>query len=81
MNFPDVKLNIELDGPSHNYPARARYDRARDEFISVTKGYEVYRILIAGKSVDEVIEIITKKLEQRKEVYMDAEIQALYSKK
>ena len=32
-DFPDIKLNVELDGPTHKYPARARYDRSRDEFL------------------------------------------------
>jgi hypothetical protein len=41
MNFEDISLNVELDGPSHRYPARARYDRERDEYLKVRKGYEV----------------------------------------
>lgn len=41
MDFPDLKLNFELDGPTHKYPARARFDRARDEYLVVKKNYKV----------------------------------------
>lgn len=41
MNFPDLKLNVELDGPTHNYPARSRYDRSRDSYLTNKKGYQV----------------------------------------
>ena len=38
--FPNAKLNIELDSPNHRIPARIRFDRARDAYIT-GKGYEV----------------------------------------
>jgi very-short-patch-repair endonuclease len=41
MDFPELKLNFELDGPTHRYPSRARFDRERDEYLSVKKGYKV----------------------------------------
>ena len=44
MDFPEIKLNIELDGPSHSYPSKARYDKIRDEYLSVKRGYKVQYI-------------------------------------
>jgi len=41
MDFPELKLNFELDGPTHMYPSRALFDRERDEYLSVKKGYKV----------------------------------------
>jgi hypothetical protein len=40
MLFPDISLNIELDGPAHRYPSRTRYDSERDAFLA-QKGYKV----------------------------------------
>ena len=40
FEFPLLKLNVQLDGPRHRYPSRARYDRERDEYIE-NKGYKV----------------------------------------
>lgn len=94
MDFPEIKLNIELDGPSHKYPARKRYDRERDEYLSVKKGYQVSRIELTGKSVEEIAAAIDKVVNDRKKKYgeildrqaqllyaRDSEIQKLYSKK
>lgn len=78
--FPDIKLNIELDGLSHKYPARARYDRARDEYISVKKNYKVSRIKIFGKSVDELIVEIERAVKVRTDSFADSNIQLLYAK-
>jgi len=41
MDFPELKLNFELDGPTHMYPSRSLFDRERDEYLSVKKGYKV----------------------------------------
>jgi hypothetical protein len=38
--FPDVQLNVELDGPKHQYASRVRSDAARDAYLA-TKGYKV----------------------------------------
>ena len=75
LNFPEIKLNVELDGPTHKYPARARYDRSRDEFLSKTKGYTVYRIELEGKSVDEIIALVEAKVAEAAET----SIQNMYS--
>jgi hypothetical protein len=40
MCFPEIKLNVELDGPTHRYPARLRFDRARDQYLQ-SKDFEV----------------------------------------
>jgi len=94
MDFPDIKLNIELDGPSHKYPARRRYDRERDEYLTIKKGYQVSRIELTGKSPEDIAAIIDKTVTDRKVVYeeildkqaqllyaRDSEIQKLYKKK
>jgi len=41
MDFPELKLNFELDGATHSYPSRALFDKERDEYLSVKKGYKV----------------------------------------
>ncbi len=76
MDFPDLKLNVELDGPSHRYPARARYDRSRDEYLRETQGYEIFRVQLVGKSIDEVTAAITKKVDE----LAATKTQQLYSK-
>ena len=35
MQFPSIKLNVELDGPTHQYPARKRFDAQRDEYLNI----------------------------------------------
>lgn len=40
MLFPDVKLNVELDGPTHKYAARLLADAQRDEYLE-NEGYQV----------------------------------------
>jgi hypothetical protein len=39
--FMDIGLIIELDGPSHRVPARARFDQVRDEYLSKRLGFKV----------------------------------------
>lgn len=40
MLFPEVGLNVELDGPSHKYAARMLADAQRDDYLQ-NEGYEV----------------------------------------
>jgi len=80
LHFPSLKLNIELDGPSHRYPARARFDTQRDEYLRVATGVEVARIYMAEKSVDQLVKEVRALVEERKEKVADQEIQKLYMK-
>lgn len=41
--FPDLKLDLEIDGKQHNYPERKISDKNRDESLN-QYGIEVYRI-------------------------------------
>jgi very-short-patch-repair endonuclease len=77
LDFQDMKLNIELDGPMHRYPARARYDRERDEFLTQAKGYTVARIELEGKSVDDVIKEVAEKVADA----AARDVQSMYQKK
>lgn len=78
--FPKIKLNIELDGPTHRYPARARFDRARDEYLVKKKGYTVHRIQLFGKKVDEIVKEIAGYVALAQDKKADIEIQSIYSK-
>lgn len=78
--FPALKLNIELDGPSHRYPARARFDTQRDEYLRVKQGVEVARLYMADKTVDQLAKEVRALVESRKEKVADIEIQKLYMK-
>jgi hypothetical protein len=49
MFFPNAKLNIELDGPSHRFPARARFDAARDDYLRLKKGFQIHRIQVCRR--------------------------------
>ncbi len=80
MDFPELSLNIELDGPTHRYPSRARYDRARDEYLQVKKGYKIIRINLQGKSKEDIIGNIENIVRERKDEIADKKIQLLYSK-
>eukprot|EP01041_Mallomonas_annulata_P003235 gene3235-6403_t len=79
MNFPDIKLNIELDGPKHRHPARARFDMSRDDYLR-KKGYQVERLQLFGKSVDEMVAAISAIVQVRKEIVADKEIQQIYAR-
>ena len=79
--FPEIKLNIELDGPSHRYPARMKFDRVRDEYLMKKKDYQVNRISLPGKSVEEVVAEIETIVNDRNEKKTDEKIQSIYSKK
>mmetsp|Transcript_9646 Transcript_9646/g.9440 ORF Transcript_9646/g.9440 Transcript_9646/m.9440 type:complete len:893 (-) Transcript_9646:375-3053(-) len=77
LSFPEIKLNVELDGPSHRYPARARFDRARDRYMGA-KGFEVMRLQLIGRSVDDLVSQIIDRVDLRSEQQKDTEIQSLY---
>lgn len=78
--FPSLNLNVELDGPSHRYPARARFDSQRDEYLRVQKGVTVARIYMAEKSVDQLTKELKALVDDRNEKVADLEIQKLYMK-
>jgi hypothetical protein len=40
LYIPDVQLNVELDGPKHQYASRVRSDTMRDAYLE-KKGYKV----------------------------------------
>lgn len=91
MLFRDFNLIIELDGPSHKYPARKRYDAERDEYLSVKSGYKVIRLSTENVPFDDVIANIQRIVvaaqdskDEEKIQYMyasDSKVQELYSKK
>ena len=81
MQFPSIKLNVELDGPTHKYPVRRRFDTQRDEYLSVKQGYLIVRVELDGKSVDEVVAEIDRVVKRRADALADREIQALYARK
>jgi len=78
LSFPEIKLNVELDGPSHRDPARARFDRARDRFMAA-KGYEVLRLPLTGRSVDDLVNQIRDTVSDKMESILDKEIQQIYA--
>lgn len=41
--FPELKIDIEIDGSTHKLPKIIESDRIRDEF-SISQGWKVYRI-------------------------------------
>ena len=75
--FPKVKFQVELDSPSHRIPARMRFDRIRDAYLSNTYGYEVMRLQLAGRSVDDLVSQIHDRLMDKRELMMDQQIQAM----
>lgn len=80
LNFPSLLLNIELDSARHLYPAQRRQDMSRDEFLTVTKKYEVLRLDTTGKNVDQMVEQIEKIYSKRKELSDIQSVQQLYSR-
>jgi len=44
MLINDLNLVIELDGLTHKYPARARFDKVRDEYLAEVLNLQVMRI-------------------------------------
>lgn len=80
MNFREISLNIELDGPKHRHPARQRFDLNRDSYLRAKKGYEVVRIDIENRKVEDVVSSIHDIVRKRMEKVEDAEIQKMYAK-
>jgi len=80
MNFPELRLNVELDGYKHRHPARARFDMMRDFYLRDKKGYEIYRIELFNKNVEEVVESIHEVVKRRQDVVAEAEVQSIYAK-
>lgn len=64
--------------PNHRYASRARYDLERDEYLT-RKGYTVHRIILFGRSIEDIVDEIEElvgKLEE--EVAVDS-IQKMYA--
>lgn len=80
MNFPEIKLNVELDGPAHGYPARSRFDQLRDDFLREKKEYAVVRVPLVGQNTTEIISFIHKKVAERQDLFAEKEIQILYAR-
>ena len=60
------------------YPARARFDRARDRYITA-KGYEILRLQLIGRSIDDLVSQIKDRVEEKTEQMADREIQQIYA--
>ena len=54
-----------------------RFDRIRDAYLANTYGYEVMRLQLAGRSVDDLVSQIHDRLIDKREIMLDAEIQAM----
>lgn len=80
FKFDNLNLNIELDGPTHRFPSRFRFDMLRDEYLRNKIKLNVVRILMGNKSVDEIVNEIRKVTVETAEKTADLEIQKLYFK-
>lgn len=80
FKFDNLNLNIELDGPTHRFPSRYRFDMYRDEYLRNEKKLTVIRILMGNKSIDEIVTEIRKVTVEIAEKTADLEIQKLYFK-
>ena len=80
FKFDNLDLNIELDGPTHRFPSRYRFDMFRDEYLRKEKKLTVIRILMGNKTVDEIVSEIRKVTVEMAEKTADLEIQKLYMK-
>lgn len=78
LMFRDIKFQVELDGPSHRIPARIRFDRIRDSYIS-SRGYEIMRLQLVGRSVDDLVSQIRDRVVEKTERMLDQEIQSMYA--
>mmetsp|Transcript_17945 Transcript_17945/g.16223 ORF Transcript_17945/g.16223 Transcript_17945/m.16223 type:complete len:96 (+) Transcript_17945:745-1032(+) len=79
MLINDLNLVIELDGLTHKYPARARFDKVRDEYLAEVLNLKVMRIQIYGLTTDEVVKLIDNIIFEEKEKQELDKIQRLYS--
>ena len=64
----------------YRFPSRARFDRQRDEYLTIKKGYEVVRIELLDRSTEDVAKLVRAALVARREKLADIEIQQLYMK-
>ena len=80
LDFKELALNIEVDSVNHQYPAQRRNDLSRDEFLRVTKKYEVIRIETMGQNVDQIVDKIEKIYRKKADVAAMTEIQKMYSR-
>lgn len=60
------------------YPARARFDRARDRYITA-KGYDILRLQLTGRSIDDLVNQINDRVQEKREAMADREIQSIYA--
>lgn len=63
---------------SSRYPARARFDRARDRYITA-KGYDILRLQLIGRSIDDLVSQIKDKVDEKTEQFADRQIQQIYA--
>ena len=61
--FPNLKIDLEIDGKQHEYPERKESDKIRD-FALNKIGIKVYRIKWKNPNTDENKEYIKNEIEQ-----------------
>ena len=71
--FPSFSFSFTF-----RYPARARFDRARDRYITA-KGYDILRLQLIGRSVDDLVNQINDRVVEKTEQQADREIQQIYA--
>lgn len=77
--FPSLRLNVELDGPAHRYPARMRYDQLRDQLLTQKAEVTVRRVALFGRSIDDVVREIYQLVETAKDAQNERDVQRLYA--
>lgn len=78
LTRPNSSHILHPYNPYSRYPARARFDRARDRYISA-KGYEILRLQLIGRSIDDLVSQIKDRVEEKTEQMADREIQQIYA--
>ena len=73
--FPSFSFSFTS---TSRYPARARFDRARDRYITA-KGYDILRLQLIGRSVDDLVNQINDRVVEKTEQQADREIQQIYA--
>jgi hypothetical protein len=74
---PLLTHHVNSSSPSR-YPARARFDRARDRYITA-KGYDILRLQLIGRSIDDLVSQIKDKVDEKTEQFQDRQIQQIYA--
>ena len=74
----DISSNTHSSLLCLRYPARARFDRARDRYITA-KGYDILRLQLIGRSIDDLVNQIKDKVDEKSEQVADLEIQQIYA--